>query len=521
MHQRFATFCVASVLTCSLAFAADADPRKPAAIQTQDVPVVSAEVVAKLSQYQNTRTAAFRGWAPDGNGMLISTRFGNAAQLHLVTQPGGRREQLTFFDEPVSGRFIPGVSDGALLLSVDSGGNENAQLWRRDRRNFQTQLLSDGKSRNLVQAWKRDGSAVVVANNRRNGKDMDLYRVDPRKPDSYELLMEVNGQSWEADDWSADGKWLVLRRYVSINESHAALFNIEKKERTDLPLPTEGKVAIGQLAFAPDGRTVYLTTDAGSEFLRLARLDLATQKWTWVSDGLDWDVDELTVHRETGTVAFLINDDGMSRLFLWNPATGQRRSEFRVPLSVISGLEFSPSGTSLGFTLSRPEAPAEAYSLRFSDGELTRWTFSEVGGLDPASFVAPTRIQFKSFDERPIPAYLYKPRAAGSGDPRRSPLPFDIATESDRTRPSCGTSVRYVSSSDSTFSRAITFEEVSLGSSAIGCNTPSIRSCIARPDSCGTRCTSLAPASRAFAKIASTTAVTCCGCDGSCPFNRC
>lgn len=401
-------------LITSLAFAADADPRKPAAIQTQDVPVVSAEVVAKLSQYQNTRTAAFRGWAPNGNGMLISTRFGNAAQLHLVAQPGGRREQLTFFDEPVSGRFIPGVSDGALLLSVDSGGNENAQLWLLDRRQFQKQLLSDGKSRNLVQAWRRDGSAVVVSNNRRNGKDMDLYRVDPRKPDSFELLMEVNGQSWEADDWSADGKWLLLRRYVSINESYAALFDVEKKVRTDLPLPTEGKAAIGQLAFAPYGRAVYLTTDTDSEFLRLARLDLATQKWTWVSDGLDWDVDELTVHRETGTVAFLINDDGMSRLFVWNPSTGQRRSEFRVPLSVISGLEFSPSGTSLGFTLSRPEAPAEAYSLRFSDGELTRWTFSEVGGLDPASFVAPTRIQFKSFDERQIPAYLYKPRTAGA-----------------------------------------------------------------------------------------------------------
>lgn len=56
--------------------------------------------------------------------------------------------------------------------------------------------------------------------------------------------------------------------------------------------------------------------------------------------------------------------------------------------------------------------PAEAYSLRFSDGELTRWTFSEIGGLDPASFVAPTRIQFKSFDERRVPAYLYKPRVA-------------------------------------------------------------------------------------------------------------
>ena len=416
MIRRVLMAWLVSVLMCSLAFAAGADPRKPAAIQTQDVPVVSAEVVTKLSQYQSTRTAAFRGWAPDGNGMLISTRFGNSAQLHLVTQPGGRREQLTFVDEPVSGRFIPGVSDGALLLSVDSGGNENAQLWLLDRRKFQKQLLSDGKSRHLVQAWRRDGSAVVVSNNRRNGKDMDLYRVDPRKPDSAELLMEVNWQTWEADDWSADGKWLVLRRYVSINESYAALFDVEKKVRTDLPLPTDGKAAIGQLAFAPDGRAVYLTTDAGSEFLRLARLDLTTQKWTLVSDGLNWDVDELTVHRETWTVAFLINNDGMSHLFLWNPVTGQPRSEFRLPLGVVSGLEFSPNGTALGFTLARPEAPAEAYSLRFSDGELTRWTFSEVGGLDSASFVAPTRIQFKSFDKRQIPAYFYKPRVAATGE---------------------------------------------------------------------------------------------------------
>ena len=404
-----------STLTFSLVFGDDTDPRKPAAIRTQDVPVVSADVVAKLSQYQNTRAAAFRGWAPDGNGMLISTRFGNAAQLHRVSQPGGRREQITFFDEPVVGRFIPGVSDGALLLSVDSGGNENAQLWLSDQRIFQTRLLSDGKSRNLVGAWRSDGSAVIVANNRRNGKDMDLYRVDPRKADSFELLMEVNGQTWEADDWSRDGKWLVLRRYVSANESYAALFDVEKKERLELPLPAEGKMAIGQLAFSPDGKAIYLTTDAGSEFLRLARLDLATRQWSWVSDGLNWDVDELIVHRDSGTVAFLINDDGMSRLFLWNPATGKRRSEFQLPLGVVSGLEFSPNGTSLGFTLARPEAPAEAYSLRFSDGELTRWTFSEVGGLDPASFVAPTRIEFKSFDERQIPAYLYKPRAATNG----------------------------------------------------------------------------------------------------------
>lgn len=416
MRLRISLSLFVSVLTASLVWADDADPRKPAAIRTQDVPVVSAEVVTKLSQYQNTRTAAFRGWAPDGSGMLISTRFGNSTQLHLVTQPGGRREQLTFFDEPVAGRFIPQVSDGALLLSVDRGGNENAQLWLLDRKKFQTKLLSDGKSRNLVQAWKRDGSAVIVASNRRNGKDMDLYRVDPRKPVSFELLMEVNGQSWEADDWSSDGKWLVLRRYVSINEAYAALFDVEQKVRTDLQLPHDGKLAIGQLAFSPDGQSVYLTTDADSEFLRLARLDLATREWQWLSDGQNWDVDELTVDHNSGTVAFLINDNGISRLFVCNAATNDRRIEFRLPLGVVSGLEFSPNAKSLGFTFARPDVPAEAYSLRLSDGELTRWTFSEVGGLDPASFVAPTLIQFPSFDGRKISAFYFKPRAAKPGD---------------------------------------------------------------------------------------------------------
>ena len=407
---RMSMICLVSVLASSLAVAADADPRRPAAIQTQEVPVVSADVVAKLSQYQNTRTAAFRGWAPNGNGLLVSTRFGNSAQLHLVTQPGGRREQLTFIDEPVTGRFIPGVSDGALLLSVDSGGNENAQLWLLDRQRFQKKLLSDGKSRHLVQAWRRDGSAVVVSSNRRNGKDMDLYRVDPRQADSAELLMEVNGQSWEADDWSADGKWLLLRRYVSINESYAALFDVEKKVRTDLPLPIEGKAAIGHLAFSPDGKAVYLTTDAGSEFLRLGRLELATREWFPLSPDLDWDVDEVVVERRYGLVAFLINDNGMSRLFTWGEGFGGRR-ELILPLCVASGLEFSPDGASLGLTIAQPNAPGEAYSIGLVKGELTRWTFSEVGGLDPASFVEPTRIQFKSFDERQIPAYLYKPRA--------------------------------------------------------------------------------------------------------------
>jgi len=103
----FTACCVVAWLTLCGAErtrAQETELRRPAAIAAEEVPVVPDERWHELSRYQDTRGAAFHGWAPDGSGILISTRFGNASQLHRVYQPEGRREQITFFDEPVSER---------------------------------------------------------------------------------------------------------------------------------------------------------------------------------------------------------------------------------------------------------------------------------------------------------------------------------------------------------------------------------------------------------------------------------
>ena len=63
----------------------------------------------RLRQYQHVRSAAFRGWSPDGKGILIATRFGDTAQLHRVYRTGRpAREEITFFNEPVDGSFSSG-----------------------------------------------------------------------------------------------------------------------------------------------------------------------------------------------------------------------------------------------------------------------------------------------------------------------------------------------------------------------------------------------------------------------------
>jgi len=419
--------------------AAETDFPKPSAIQTQDVPPVPADFVARLRQYQNTRPAGFAGWSPAGQGILIRTQFANSLQLHRVYEPGGRREQITFFDEPVDGGFIPKASDGAILMEIDKGGSENDQIYLLDRAKFTTTLLTDGKSRHRIDAIRDDGKLMIVGSNQRNGRDTDLFVADPRKLGFQRTLMEVNNEHWSVTDWSKDGKALLLTRYVSINESYPAVMDIESGKRRDLPLPGNAKAAIGAFEFTPDGKRAFIACDADNEFRRLGLLDLATGNCDWITSDIAWDVGGVRVHDETGNVAFTVNADGATQLYLLEPQTGGRiaRRELKLPTGIVSSLQFSPDGKRLGFTLARPELPADAYSIELASGQLTRWTYAEAGGLDPATFVTANRIRFPSFDGREIPGWYFRPRTASPvskapvlikihGGPESQALPYFI-----------------------------------------------------------------------------------------------
>jgi len=383
-----------------------AAPGVPAAIAVDGVPPIPAELSARLSQYQSARSAFFEDWGPDGS-MLISTRFAETAQLHLVPFPGGRREQLTFSDEPVSGGlFIPGSPD--LLYAQSRGGNENWQIYRLNRKTGTSTLLSDGKSRNSLGPLSRKGDRIVVSSNRRNGKDMDLLILD-LKTGASTTLLETKGEFWTATDWSPDDRTLALMKIVSVAESVPATMGVESKSLNplfDLGLPP---AAYGNLRYADaHGNMMLLTRDVPSEFRQLLQIDttkisVANPKTTRLDR--PWDVVEIEVHGDR--TAYVKNEDGTSKLYF----LGQD-APIDLPVGVVSGLKFSADGGRLGFTLSRADAPGDAYSYEIAERKLVRWTYSETGGLDPSTFVVPQRLSYKSFDGLEIPAYAYLPRNA-------------------------------------------------------------------------------------------------------------
>ncbi len=414
---RLALLCsLLLTLSASNLMSDDDDPLRPPAIAVENVPVVPPELAERLRQYDNVRSASFQGWSPDGNGIVVQTRFGNTAQLHRVYEPGGRREQITFYDEPASGGFIPENFE-SLLISMSLGGNENYQIYRHDLATGRGTLMTDGESRNSLGPVHEDGSWMLLTSNRRNGRDFDLYRMPTDSSGEYEELMQVDGEFWVPEDLSLDGKHVLMNMYVSINETYPAVFDMDALEWTTIPPPegtTATKVAFGVLRFSRDGRTAFVSIDARGEFLELAAVNLETFEYTWLSEEIGWDVDGIVVDEVTGNVAFTVNEDGASSLYLYD---GDGVAAIETPLGIIEEMEFSPDGTQLGCTISRPDAPADAYSIELASGDVTRWTFSEVGGLDASQFVTPERIAFPSFDGRVIPAYLFKPETANADAP--------------------------------------------------------------------------------------------------------
>ena len=370
------------------------------------MPAIPAALTADLERYSNIRGAALLDWHPVKREMLITTRFGDVPQIHRVAMPGGARYQLTFFpDRTGSARYRPGAGD-AFVFSKDTGGGEFFQLYRFDARTQSITMLTDGHSRNTAELWSDDGKSLAFASTLRNGRDTDIYLMDPDTANSARLVLEVEGGGWFPAAWSPDGRQLVVEDRRSVHDSSLYLVDASTGAK-QLLTPEAGSYSHAK--FAKDGKGLYVTTDRGSEYERIAYLSLATHELTFLRHGQKWDADELEISSDGRRLAYLLNEDGFSTLHVLDTATRQDVPLPATPRGVIGGLRWHANARDLGFTLSSARGASDVYSIDVEKGALERWTESETGGLNAAEFSEPELIRWKSFDGRMISGFLYLP----------------------------------------------------------------------------------------------------------------
>ncbi|MFQ3190152.1 MAG: dipeptidyl aminopeptidase/acylaminoacyl peptidase [Paraglaciecola sp.] len=172
------------------------------------------------------------------------------------------------------------------------------------------------------------------------------------------------------------------------------------------------------ISYAKNDKGYFLTTNQGGEFQRLAYRDFKTSKFTTITQDIDWNVSSFTLSHKGNRAAFTVNQDGISQLYLLDTKSFKYQVVKGIPIGLISGLTFSPNDKKLAMSLNTSQTPSDSFILTLKRSatqyeDITRWTYSEVGGLNTELFVVPELVRFESFDKRQIPAFVYKPNKEG------------------------------------------------------------------------------------------------------------
>jgi|SRR5882762_149212 len=379
------------------------------------IPPVPAYLADTAGRYGSYRSATLLDWNPSEREMLISTRFGDVPQLHLVKDPGAARQQLTFFQDAVTvGRF-PTKDDDYAVFVKDSGGGEWYQLYRYEFATGKIRLMTDGKSRNLLGPFSSSGKLLAYMSTRRTGKDTDLWVMNPDEARSPRLLTQLTGGGWQPMDWSPDDKQILLKEEISINEAYLWLVDTATGKMTALTSRApSAKVAVGEARFSKDGQGIYLTTDKDSEFLRLSYLELASKQLKYLTTEISWDVDQFDLSADGKRLAFLADEDGIGVLHVLDTATAKELPLPKMPTGLISGIRWHRNGHDLGFVLTSARGPADCYSLDLDSGKIERWTFSE-SEIRTDNFREAEDFHWKSFDGKSISGFIYRPSAKFTG----------------------------------------------------------------------------------------------------------
>jgi dipeptidyl aminopeptidase/acylaminoacyl peptidase len=375
----------------------------------ENIPPISSSIVAEVKNYTESRGASIADWHPLKNEMIISTRFANSNQLHYVKMAGGARTQITFFDEPVGGATFQPKLGNYFLFTKDIGGNEFSQIFRYDISTKKVTMLTDGKkSQNGGIHWNEAGNQIVYASTKRNGQDRDIYKMDPLNPGSESLLAENVGGGWGISDWSADESKLLLQEYLSVNESRLYLLELKTGVKTRLIPEKDERTTYSGVCFTKDGKGVFMISNKEGEFNRLAYLELSTKKVTYLSNAIPWNIESASLSPDGSKLAFVSNENGMSKLYLLEVATQKYQPVSGIPSGLIEGYNWTANSKSMGLTLSTFNASSDVFEYVLATKKLIRWTESELGGMDISGMQEPELITWNSFDGKQISGYLYK-----------------------------------------------------------------------------------------------------------------
>lgn len=406
---------IAIILTANLSLAGQSDAITPSdSLVVDGIPKIPASLAQKVNRYTNAYGFRLAGWDSTNREVLLKNLAGSETWILRATA-GSSPKIISLIPTGVYDVYYQPQAK-YLVYNKDADGSDSFQFYLYDIATNKSTLITDGKSRNTEPIWSNAGDRIIYSSSPPNGNGVDLSVINPSDPKTNRLIAEGRGNYLKAYDWSPDDRRVVFCDFASNTVSTLWMIDVASGEKTLLG-PKRGKEEeyYDSPQFSKDGNGIYVITDRESEFRRLAYLDLPARNYKYLSDHIRWDVEDFKLSPDGKTLAFITNEDGVSRLHLLDTKTGRERQSPSLPMGIISDIKWHNNSIDLAFNLRSSRTPNDVYSLEINAGKAEQVYKGVTGGVDLEKLPQPERISWRSFDGKIISGFLYRPPSTFTG----------------------------------------------------------------------------------------------------------
>jgi dipeptidyl aminopeptidase/acylaminoacyl peptidase len=379
-----------------------------------DADVEQGEESLSLQRLYMTRQVGDTAWSPDGKSIVFVSNITGRNNLWVVPAEGGWPMQLTVSDQR---QTHPTWSPNGKWIAYQSDydGDEQWDIFFVSPKTGQ--VVNVTKTREVSEespTWSPDGRYLA-------------YEVKPKTSSSPEIdvfdtvLREVKHvTSGTAADklnsnpiWSKDGTFIVYTQEEA-KGTNSNIFVAEVATGTSTLLtPHQGESLYSANDFSPDGKTILVTSNAGNGVDNAGLLDVATKKIKWLTEG-KWEVQDGHFAPSGKSVTWRANVEGNTDIYIHDLALG-KTAKLPLPEGVnsLGGSEsaFTHDGSSLLYYHNGPNAPSDAWVYHLGSGKSTQVTHSLMAGIPANHFVEPFLVHYPSRDGKwTISAFVYVPR---------------------------------------------------------------------------------------------------------------
>jgi len=392
----------------------------PAPQAIADPKLIVSKINAQVEQNQQslsieklymTRSVGDTAWSPDGKTIAFISNISGRNNLWLVPAEGGWPTQLTISDQrqtqpawSPNGKWIAYISD--------YDGDEQWDIFLVAPKTGQVVNLT--RTREISEenpAWSPDGRYLAYSV---KPKTSSVYEIDVYDTVLRETQHLTTGTPADKLNdhpiWSHDGKWIAyIQEQAKGTDSNIFVAEVATGQST-LLTPHGGEQLYHANDFSPDGKKLLITSNAANGYENAALLDVASKKITWLTQDR-WRISAANVSPDGKHVTWTASVDGNTDIYLHDLVSG-KTSSLPLPKGVNTlggdSSSFSADGSRLLCYHNGPNAPNDVWVYPVIAGKPRQITNSLVAGIRAEDMVEPFLVHYPSKDGRwTISAWVY------------------------------------------------------------------------------------------------------------------